>query len=58
MIRHIAAILLFLPVALSAQLMSPPIEAGESTIRMLGAYVVIEDTGTANQNWDFSALVA
>lgn len=56
MIRHIAAILLFLPVTLSAQLMSPPIEAGESTIRMLGAYVVIEDTGTANQNWDFSAL--
>ena len=57
MIRHIAAILLFLPVALSAQLMSPPIEAGESTIRMLGAYAVIEDTGTSNQNWDFSALV-
>lgn len=57
MIRYIAPILLFLPVALSAQLMSPPIEAGESTIRMLGAYAVIEDTGTSNQNWDFSALM-
>lgn len=57
MFRHVAPILLFLPLALSAQLMSPPIEAGESTIRMLGAYAVIEDTGTSNQNWDFSALV-
>lgn len=57
MFRHVAPILLFLPLALSAQLMSPPIEAGESIIRMLGAYAVIEDTGTSNQNWDFSALV-
>lgn len=58
MLRLITSIFIFLPVALSAQLMSPPIEAGESTIRMLGAYAVIEDTGTTNQNWDFSALVS
>ena len=58
MFRLIAPIFMFLPVALSAQLMSPPIEAGESLIQQFGAFALIEDTGTSNQNWDFSALVS
>ena len=58
MIRFTAPILIFLPVALSAQLMSPPIEAGESLTQQVGAFALIEDTGTSNQNWDFSALVS
>lgn len=57
MLRLIAPLLVLAPVVLNAQLISPPVEAGESFVQKVGMYMSIEDSGSSDQVWDFSALV-